>query len=559
MKRGMALWADAVLIVALLTAASAAILFRLGASTLEGWDEGIYAEVSREMLRTGDWLIPHYASQPLFEKPPLMMWITAAFFSIFGVSDFWARAASAFAGTLLVLVTYLIGRKAYGRAVGLLAAAMMLTGAEFLARARNGRMDILLTLFVYLAVLAYQRSRADKRYWYAIGVFFALAFMTKSWAALIIPPSLFLALWLEGRLRDTMHSRSFWGGAALSLILIIPWHAAMLILYRDAFLQRYWMFDLISRSTTAVEENVGGPLYYLQSLQVMFAPWAALCPFALAAGLRDLLQKKRRAFQPVLLILIAVVFGVYTVVQTKLAWYIAPLYPALRILVACALVSAYRATRGFMFGGLVFSLVVALLSATGREVVFLLLVPALGLLILLRIGWRLRTSATGNPHAIDQWPVGPVSRLRAALLRAREYWRGLPAGTVLSRALVVLVAIFFFGISEHKASRLYRPTIDPLATISTEAGLARPQQPLLAMGVYVGTATNATVVLYYSQRPVTEVENTQQLASYMGNAPAPDAVLSTDAVEALAPDYRVTILAQDGGFVYGTLEKTAAQ
>src|ERR1700744_1340202 len=73
------------------------LLALLGHKPLTNWDEGIYAEISREMLSLGV-LVPHWNYQPWFEKPPLMFWITAAFFKIFGVSDFWARAGSAFSG-----------------------------------------------------------------------------------------------------------------------------------------------------------------------------------------------------------------------------------------------------------------------------------------------------------------------------------------------------------------------------------------------------------------------------------------------------------------------------
>src|ERR1700734_2280721 len=72
----------------------------LGHKPLTDWDEGIYAEVSREML-SGSWLVPHWNFQPWFEKPPLTMWITAAFFKLFGVTEFCARAGSAFSGVAI--------------------------------------------------------------------------------------------------------------------------------------------------------------------------------------------------------------------------------------------------------------------------------------------------------------------------------------------------------------------------------------------------------------------------------------------------------------------------
>ena len=72
----------------------------LGHKPLTNWDEGIYAEISREMLSLGV-IVPHWNYQPWFEKPPLMLWITALFFKLFGIHEFWARAGSALAGSTL--------------------------------------------------------------------------------------------------------------------------------------------------------------------------------------------------------------------------------------------------------------------------------------------------------------------------------------------------------------------------------------------------------------------------------------------------------------------------
>src|ERR1700735_4634169 len=84
----------------------------LGHKPLTNWDEGIYAGVSREMLSLG-FLVPHWNYQPWFEKPPLMLWITAAFFKLFGAHDFWARAGSALSGVAIVALLHgwLIRRK----------------------------------------------------------------------------------------------------------------------------------------------------------------------------------------------------------------------------------------------------------------------------------------------------------------------------------------------------------------------------------------------------------------------------------------------------------------
>ena len=85
--------------------ACAVLLPLLGHKPLAEWDEGIYAEVSREMLG-GSWIVPHWNLHLWLEKPPLMLWITAIFFKLFGVTEFWARAGSTFSGIAIVALLH---------------------------------------------------------------------------------------------------------------------------------------------------------------------------------------------------------------------------------------------------------------------------------------------------------------------------------------------------------------------------------------------------------------------------------------------------------------------
>ena len=143
----------------LIVIAAFVFLWRLGAGNLEPWDEAIYAQVSKEVIHGGDWLTLHWQYQPWFEKPPLLLWTTAVLYRLFGVNEFWARAASAFSGIGLIVVTYLIGQRAYDKWVGLFAAVILLTSYHVVSFARFGTMDVMLTLFTYLAIYAYLRLK----------------------------------------------------------------------------------------------------------------------------------------------------------------------------------------------------------------------------------------------------------------------------------------------------------------------------------------------------------------------------------------------------------------
>ena len=124
-------------------------------SDLAAWDEAIYAQVSKEIAQGEGWLTLHWAYQPWFEKPPLLMWMTAALYRLFGISEFWTRFVAAASGIGLVVTTYLLGAFAFGKRVGVLAALILLTCYHFISFSRFGTMEVTLTLFAYLAIYGF--------------------------------------------------------------------------------------------------------------------------------------------------------------------------------------------------------------------------------------------------------------------------------------------------------------------------------------------------------------------------------------------------------------------
>jgi 4-amino-4-deoxy-L-arabinose transferase-like glycosyltransferase len=311
----------------------------LGHKPLTNWDEGIYAEISREMLSLGA-LVPHWNYQPWFEKPPLMLWITAVFFKVFGVTEFWARAGSALSGVGIVALLHAwLARRDILAAW--LSTGILLGTFGFLHVCRVGEMDVLLSLGCCIALcgLTDIQDREDRQLsgWYLFWAGLAIALMTKGAACIVLIIAALLFAALE-RWNTTRLGKPFWLGLLLFLALVVPWHLYMFHRFGASFLTDYLGFHVLARATHQIEEHNTHWWYYAWVLLISAAPFALLYPFALVNSFRG---KKPRAWAT----FVVVVLVFFTAVQTRLPHYIAPAYPALALLTSVFLANGLRELR----------------------------------------------------------------------------------------------------------------------------------------------------------------------------------------------------------------------
>ena len=143
--------------ISILLFVSAIILFiNIGGWDLWNPDEPRYAQVAREMMQTGSYLVPHINSEIYPDKPPLFFWLIALASRSFGdVTSASARIPSAIACLGVILLTYLLGRTLYNQTVGFLAGLILLTTAQFTWLALRANIDMTLTLWTTLALFLF--------------------------------------------------------------------------------------------------------------------------------------------------------------------------------------------------------------------------------------------------------------------------------------------------------------------------------------------------------------------------------------------------------------------
>ncbi|AMV28024.1 Undecaprenyl phosphate-alpha-4-amino-4-deoxy-L-arabinose arabinosyl transferase [Gemmata sp. SH-PL17] len=162
-------------------------------------DEGRYAQIPKEMLVNGSWVVPTLQGEPYLDKPPLMYWLTALSYRAFGISQESARLVPALCVHFTILAIYLIGRRSVGERSAFWAAMLLSVAPGFVSVARLLLLDGLLVLCVTTSVLcgfeAVRTGKLKRGWWIAAAVASGLGFLTKGPISEVL---LFVPLWVYG-------------------------------------------------------------------------------------------------------------------------------------------------------------------------------------------------------------------------------------------------------------------------------------------------------------------------------------------------------------------------
>jgi 4-amino-4-deoxy-L-arabinose transferase-like glycosyltransferase len=304
--------------------------YQLGAAYLMDPDEGRYAEIAREMLALKDWLIPHLNHLPYLEKPPLVYWLTAASFKVFGFTAAAARLPVALSALAGLFLAYGLGRVLWGPLTGILSALVLASCAGYVVLGRILTLDMTFAFFLNLAIglgyLALSRTRPRLWLWayFALG----LAVLTKGPVAVVLAGLIWI-IWVAVCRRPWRPLINVKGWLLLAL-LTLPWLAYVQWRYPEFF-----HFFIIEQHfgrflTPAIHPE---PLYYYGPVLLgLLLPWTWLLPWALSSGSRWRDQDER-----FLLIWATVILVFFSLSRGKLVPYILPALLPLALLLGRSL------------------------------------------------------------------------------------------------------------------------------------------------------------------------------------------------------------------------------
>jgi len=182
-------------------------------------DEAIYSYWGRLIASGQDPLLITYP----VDKPPLLPYLLALIFRVFGVSEVTARLPGVAASVLTIALTYGLARRVYGAGPALVAAAIMALSPFNILFAPTAFTDPLLVMWVVAALWCAVGAR-----WFWAGVFLGLAMATKQQGVLFAPLVLAggAAFWVSGsKFRVWRELAAFGAGFALPMAAVTLWDA----------------------------------------------------------------------------------------------------------------------------------------------------------------------------------------------------------------------------------------------------------------------------------------------------------------------------------------------
>ncbi|MGE5310639.1 MAG: ArnT family glycosyltransferase [Nitrospirota bacterium] len=304
-------------------------------------DEARFAQASRQMLESGDFVRIRFQDEPRHKKPAGVYWLqagAAALAGPTGENPIWPYRLPSVLGAMAgVLITFAFGRRLFDGSTAALGAALTASSLLLVAEAHLAKTDAVLLASTVAAQGALGRMYVTRG---AGGLGAAVAFWVAQGVGILIkgPILPLVSLLTAGALVAADRSASFLRtlrprlGIPLVLLIVSPWAVAVTIATGGAFFRDAVSSDLLPKLISGQESHGLPPGFFLALLMVTFWPGSLFVLPALARAWRLRAQTEERFF----LAWVIPAWVVFELVPTKLPHYVLPLYPALALVTARA-------------------------------------------------------------------------------------------------------------------------------------------------------------------------------------------------------------------------------
>ena len=321
--------------------------------------EARYAEISREMFRSGDLSHPTLLNIYHYHKPPVTFWLTGISFQLFGVNAFSARFFLQLSMVAQCGLVYLISQQLFGTQAthptqssfqdqakdsqrSLLAAVIYLSLPLTLVGARNLTTDSFLTTLVLAVIYCMNVYYCKRHVWgiYGSAVTIGVGFLTKGPAIFVVPFFYWLYLMLARRVDYRVPIKHLLVALVLCVGIGLSWYvyvAQQVPGLTDYFIGR----QVVARVSDDQAFGRAKPnWYYPLVLVTTTLPWGVLF-------VTNLLSARYKVFKladarQISLYWIALPLVIFALSSSKLMMYLLPLYPGIALVLACLLSTVVR-------------------------------------------------------------------------------------------------------------------------------------------------------------------------------------------------------------------------
>lgn len=324
--------------------------WNLGNKVLERWDEATNAEVVYELVHSDNPFYLTLFSEPFFEKPPFWYYLTAISVKILGYNEIGLRFVSALAGLGTILLIFKITKEKINFSAGITAGLVLLcTRHLFLNDSllfsthnfRSADLDSLYLFFLF-ASFSFLWKKISTRNLIFAGICAGLSFLSKGPFSLLPIIILFLYNFTQVRKNFWKHYLNF---IIPFFLTILPWHIFMTINWGNAFINTYFNYHIFLRTIQPIEDHTESIIFYIF---ILLNPRFFFSGLLLILSLTKLATKKylfRNFFIFTIVSSIIIILVIVTLIQTKLSWYIFPIYPFSALAIANLWSKEFKLTK----------------------------------------------------------------------------------------------------------------------------------------------------------------------------------------------------------------------
>jgi len=323
--------------------------------------DAVQAQISRNMISSGDWVTARLDGVAYLEKAPLIYWIIAIFYKIFGSFDWAARIPMALSTMGLCGVTAAFGIWAFGKRIGFYAGIVLATCVGLFLFTRILIPDVMLTLAIALSMWAFLRVLDEEekhpRLWaYTFAACMGVGLLLKSLIAVVFPLGAAIVYLFITR---QLFSRSVWkrlhpfAGTLIILAIAVPWHVLATLRNPPYFVWTLksgpglyhgflWFFFINEQLLRFLNmryprdyDTVPRLLFWGFHLLWLF-PFSVYLPAVAKLSYKPVDRAGRTRLLSLCWIGFLLVFFTFSTTQE---YYSMPCYPALALLLGCAMAS----------------------------------------------------------------------------------------------------------------------------------------------------------------------------------------------------------------------------